>query len=199
MKGTRDKTLDMTDRTIHLAAAGALLCLVPALAACQQRAPTEQATLAAVPAQGFQDAGTPTDPADFARTLFADDGLDASVSLNGDLRTRYFTPELAGLMADTVRDDPTRLTSNPLCLCLNPKALKQDVTRTVLDQNRAMVYVTVTRSGTADGPTQRLILLLSQDPDGWRLADVLYPESHESLRKILAKANAGDLEIRAPV
>jgi hypothetical protein len=69
----------------------------------------------------FRDASLPSDPAAFARALFADDGIDETVWLNGDLRTRYFTPELAGLVADTVHDDPTRLQSNPCACAARPK------------------------------------------------------------------------------
>lgn len=216
------QTLDMpTDRLKSIARAtplaAALLCLPSMLAACHRPAPTPVSSPASTVADTqqpaiapgdqapedsaapFRDASLPSDPAAFARALFADDGIDETVWLNGDLRTRYFTPELAGLVADTVHDDPTRLQSNPLCLCSAPKALAPTVTATVLDADRALVHVKVARTGTAESPTIPLILVLSQEPEGWKLADVLYPQSHESLRKILAKANADDLEVRAPV
>lgn len=204
-----------TDRLKSIARAtplaAALLCLPSMLTACHRPAPTPMSnpasTVVDMPgdqasvdsAAPFRDASLPSDPAAFARALFADDGIDETVWLNGDLRTRYFTPELAGLVADTVHDDATRLQSNPLCLCSALKALTPTVTATVLDADRALVHVKVARTGTTESPTIGLILVLSQEPEGWKLADVLYPESHESLRRILAKANADDLEVRAPV
>jgi hypothetical protein len=112
------------------------------------------------------------------------------------LRTRYFTPELAGLVADTVHDDPTRLQSNPLCLCSAPEALAPTVTATVLDADRALVHVKVARTGTESPTIPSSSCSQGPKAGSWPMCS---PQSHESLRKILAKANADDLEVRAPV
>lgn len=189
----------MTDRTrYHPARTLALAPLVLMAAACDRPPPSAIGTVAAAPEAGFLRGDTPDDPALFARALFDDDGTTGAVPANGDLRERYFTPELAGLLADTVRDDPTKLQSDPLCLCTSPTALKQRIAIAWPDRDHALARVTVTRQGVSDGATARLVLVMARGPEGWHVADVRYPESGESLRQILAKANGDDLQLRAP-
>jgi hypothetical protein len=50
------------------------------------------------------------------------------------------------------------------------------VTATVLDADRALVHVKVARTGTTESPTIPSSSC-SRRPEGWKLADVLYPKA----------------------
>lgn len=198
--------------TKHRWAQAALsLAILAGTAACDKLTPGADGAVAATGAAGSLDAdpgdgatpdvfttGTPDDPVAFLKAMFADDGIAGSVSTVGDLRHRYFSEELSGMLADTLRGgDTVALTANPLCLCNNPSKLRQAITLQHADARHAVARVTVTRYGVSDGPTAHLVVTMTKDVEGWKVTDVLYPDEKESLRSILAKANAPQLDENA--
>ena len=146
---------------------------------------------------GIFSAATPDDPTEFLKAMFADDGLGGAVSTVGDLRHRYFSEEMAGMLADTTRGTGSSLAGNPLCLCNNPTDLQQTIVITHADAHKALAHVTVTRSGVADGPTVHLVIAMGGKEEGWKITDIRYPDENVGLRDILAKANAPSLDVNA--
>ncbi|NMN06911.1 MULTISPECIES: hypothetical protein [unclassified Novosphingobium] len=189
------------------------LAILAGTAACDKLTPGADGAVAATGAAGSLDAdpsdgatpdvfttGTPDDPVTFLKAMFADDGIAGSVSTVGDLRHRYFSEELSGMLSDTLRGgDTVALTANPLCLCNNPSKLRQAIILQHADARHAVARVTVTRYGVSDGPTAHLVITMTKDVEGWKVTDVLYPDEKESLRSILAKANAPQLDENAAV
>jgi len=198
--------------TIHKCVQAAFaLAILTGTAACDKLTPGANGAVAATGAAGSLDAdpsdnatpdvfdtGAPDDPVAFLKAMFADDGIAESVSTVGDLRHRYFSEELSGMLSDTLRGgDTVALTANPLCLCNNPTKLRQAITLERADARHAVARVTVTRYGVSDGPTAHLLITMAKDVEGWKVTDVRYPDENESLRGILAKANAPQLDENA--
>ena len=141
---------------------------------------------------------TPSDPVAFVKAMYADDGLNAAVSTVGDLRDRYLTDELAGLLADTTQGDGTTLTADPLCLCSNPRDLQPAIVLRHADAKQAVVRVTVARHDANGAGIAHLLIVLKRDLEGWKVAEIHYPDEKLSLRQMLAKANGDTLYDRAP-
>lgn len=148
---------------------------------------------------GSFDDDTPSDPVNFIKAMYADNGLNAAVSSVGDLRNRYFTDELAGLLADTTKGDGVTLTADPLCLCSNPRDLEPAVTLRHADADQATASVSVARRDADGAGIAHLVVILKRNLEGWRVAEIHYPDEKLSLRQMLAKANADSLDDRAPI
>jgi len=157
-----------------------------------------------IPSVGSDDATagvfsieTPADPVAFLNAMFADDGTAGLVSTTANLRERYFSEELSGMLADTLRNGNGSLTSNPLCSCSNPTSLRQTIVLEHGDNHKAVARVTVTPSDPVDGPAAHLLISMARGEEGWKVTDVGYPDEKTSLRDTLAKANAPLLDQNA--